>query len=65
MSENNLEQRVVTLEETISELKQFLQMSEKHKNWQKTYGMFSDDPGFEEMVRRGREYRKGQQEASS
>jgi len=65
MSQKDLEQRVATLEENVSKLKQLLQQSAKHKDWQKTFGMFADDPGFEEMVSRGREYRKTQQEADS
>ncbi|MCH7988142.1 MAG: hypothetical protein IID46_03210 [Planctomycetes bacterium] len=65
MSQKDLEQRVATLEEKVSLLKQLLQHSSKHKDWQKTFGMFADDPGFEEMVNRGREYRESQQEADS
>jgi hypothetical protein len=65
MSQKDLEQRVATLEEKVSQLKRLLQQSAKHKDWQKTFGMFADDPGFEEMVSRGREYRESQHEGNS
>ena len=65
MSQKDLEQRVATLEEKVSQLKRLLQQSSKHKDWQKTFGMFADDPGFEKMVSRGREYRESKHEADS
>ncbi len=46
----NLEERVSTLEKELTDLKKFVLGKPIEKNWQKTVGMSSDDPGFDEMI---------------
>lgn len=63
MSVSTIEERVERIEREISELKQqFLKPSTKPhpKAWLNTVGIFKDDPGFDEIVRLGREYRESQ-----
>lgn len=52
-----LEKRVEELERKSTELAQ--QSGRAKKNWQKTFGFSRDDVGFDDLVRRGREYRRG------
>jgi hypothetical protein len=53
-----LEQRVACLERELIDLKKFVQGGTAEKDWRTTFGMSRDDPGFEEMVRLGREIRE-------
>jgi hypothetical protein len=52
----------LTLEERVELLeKKFVELTGKgdtRKTWQRTFGMSRDDPGFEEMMRLGQEYRR-------
>jgi hypothetical protein len=57
MTLEQLERRVTELEREIAELRRELKPMHSLKNVAETFGMFADDPGFEEMVRLGREYR--------
>ena len=54
----NLEERVATLEKQLIDLKKIVQGKPVERNWQKTVGMSANDPGFQEMLRLGREYRE-------
>jgi hypothetical protein len=52
-----LERRMADLEKEMTDLKKTVQ-AEQGKDWRKTFGMSQNDPGFEEMVRLGREIRQ-------
>ena len=52
-----LEERVSTIEHQLEQLLAERKRTSKHA-WQTTVGDFADDPGFDEMVRLGREYRE-------
>ena len=53
-----LEQRVLALERELAEVKSNLTKKPSRESALATFGAFADDPGFEEMVRLGREYRE-------
>ena len=57
-----LEERVAALEDKIKEMEQ--QETDKPtdapRGWQRFVGAFQDDPGFEEAVRLGREWRESE-----
>jgi hypothetical protein len=56
-----LEQRVKELEEKVEELNGHLVSGEKRKkDWRRSFGIFENDPHFEEAVRLGREWREQQ-----
>ena len=57
-----LEQRVTTLENELSEVLQMLGKRRPQKDWRKTVGMSKEDPGFEEMIRLGKEIREQERE---
>ena len=57
MTLEQLERRVTELEREIAELRRELKPMRSFKNVTETFGMFADDPGFDEVVRLGREYR--------
>ena len=57
-----LEQRVTTLENELSEVKQMLGKGRPQKDWRKTVGMSKEDPGFDEMIRLGKEIREQERE---
>lgn len=58
MTLEQLERRVQDLETQVAELRRELRPLRPLGSVQETFGMFADDPEFEEIVRRGREYRK-------
>ena len=60
-----LETRVATLEREVEALKQLISLNNREKDWESTFGMFANDPGFEEVVRLGREYRERDREPES
>jgi hypothetical protein len=57
MTLKQLEQRVDDLERQVAELRES-QSLRPLESVQATFGMFADDPEFEEIVRLGRECRK-------
>jgi hypothetical protein len=57
---HTLEDRVGNLEKQVAELIRRIRLSEAGKDPLRTYGVFKDDPEFEEAVRLGREYREQQ-----
>ncbi len=59
----DLEVRVAHLEQELRELKQLvISTSDKPnpKAWRQTLGMFKDDPIFDAIIQKGREYRESQ-----
>jgi hypothetical protein len=58
MADQQLEQRVSELEREVSELRRELRPLRALGSIEETFGMFSDDPEFNEMVRLGREFRE-------
>lgn len=63
MSTTELEQRMEHLEHEVCEIKKLLRQpraKRDRKSWLRTVGIFKDDPGFQEIVRLGREYRESQ-----
>jgi hypothetical protein len=55
-----LEQRVEELEKKVAELSGKPSLSVRKKDPWRTFGIFKDDPDFQEAVRLGREYREQQ-----
>ena len=58
----SIEKRVADLENELNVLKQVVQSARAAKDWRKTVGMSSGDPGFDEMIRLGREFRQEKRE---
>lgn len=58
----DLEHRVTTLENEMSDVKQLLAGAGRQKDWRKSVGTSKDDPGFDEMIRLGREIRQQERE---
>jgi len=52
-----LEQRLVAVERELAELKMELKQKQK-RGWESTFGIFANDPVFDEVVRQGREWRE-------
>ena len=57
MTFEQLERRVNDLERQLAELRRDVQPLGRLNSVNKTFGMFGDDPEFDEIVRLGREYR--------
>jgi hypothetical protein len=55
-----IEERVAILEKELTSLKQVIQSTLLEKDWRKTCGMSANDPGFDDMIRLGREIRLAQ-----
>ncbi|NIL98264.1 MAG: hypothetical protein GTO53_10460 [Planctomycetales bacterium] len=61
----DLEQRVNALEHDMADVKQRLVSQHVTTDWRTTVGISKDDPGFEEMIRLGREIRQQDREDDS
>jgi hypothetical protein len=57
MTRASVEQRVAALESELERLKQAVQ-ADPRPWWQQIYGMFKDDPAYEEAMKLGRAYRE-------
>ena len=57
MTFEQLERRVNDLERQLAELRRDVQPLGRLNSVNETFGMFGDDPEFDEIVRLGREYR--------
>jgi hypothetical protein len=55
-----LEERVKELERKVAELSDKPGLAMRKKDPSRTFGIFQDDPDFQEAVRLGREYREQQ-----
>lgn len=60
-----IEERVAILEKELTRLKQVLQGTRVAKDWRKTFGLSANDPGFDDMIRLGREIREQDQEGEA
>ena len=63
MSTTELQERVALLEREVNDIKSQLvkAQSKPHpKAWLNTVGIFKDDPVFDAIVQKGREYRESQ-----
>ncbi|MEH2058598.1 MAG: hypothetical protein V7K97_21085 [Nostoc sp.] len=64
MTSQQIEQRLITLEQDIAQIKVLLQLSQsspvqaQKKWWEKIVGSAADDPTFDEAERLGREWRR-------
>ena len=58
MTLEQLEKKVNDLERQIAELRREIRPLSPLPSVQKTFGMFANDPEFDEIVRLGREYRR-------
>lgn len=62
MLNQKLEERVETLERQFAEFKQQMSSPAAPGDWRETFGMFRDDPEFDEILRAGREFRQRENE---
>lgn len=58
MTVQQLEQRLSDLERQVAALQSQLEPTRALANLQETFGMFANDPEFDEIVRLGREVRQ-------
>ena len=58
MSTGNVEERLSLLEQEVADLKRRLNETTPPRDaWKKTFGMFADDDGFDELLDEGRSCR--------
>ena len=60
----SLEERLSNVEKELAELRRLV-ASKTSKDWRKTFGMFADDPEFDEILRLGSEIRRGDRNGAS
>ena len=60
MTLEQLADRLTNLEDQFAEWKARAENDRPKGNWRATFGMFADDPEFDEILRLGREYREQQ-----
>lgn len=58
MTLQQLEERLLKLEDRFQELEKRIPPTSATKHWRDTFGMFADDADFDEVLRLGREYRE-------
>ncbi|ETX06839.1 MAG: hypothetical protein ETSY2_14680 [Candidatus Entotheonella gemina] len=58
MTLEQLEQKVNDLQRQVAELRRDIKPLRPLTHIEETFGMFADDPDFDEMVRLGRQYRE-------
>ena len=58
MTHQQLEQRVVELEQQLRSLAEQVRPLISNGNWRKTFGIFAEDEDFDDILRFGREYRE-------
>ena len=62
MTLEQLAQKVAELERQVDELRREVRPLRPLKTFGESFGMFANDPEFDEIVRLGREYRQSQRE---
>lgn len=58
MTLQQLERKVEELELQIAELRRELKPLKPFANIESTFGLFADDPGFDDVIQLGREFRE-------
>jgi hypothetical protein len=58
MTQLNLEERVAALEQQVAEIKEALANGVRPKDWRRTIGMFSDDPGMQAIFKQAMKFRE-------
>ena len=58
MTLEQLEYRLASLEDQFAKWKAHAEHDRPKGDWRATFGMFADDPGFDEILQLGREYRE-------
>ena len=58
MTLQQMEERLLELEDKFQKLEKRISHPSRTKPWRDTFGMFADDPDFDEVLRLGREYRE-------
>ena len=58
MTQRTLEQRVAKLEQQMAELQATLANGAQKKDWRRTIGMFTDDPGMQELFKEAMKIRE-------
>lgn len=58
MTVAELEKRVDALEKELANLRAIVGKSAEDRPWLRTFGVFANDPGFDEIVRLGRQWRE-------
>lgn len=64
MTDRPIEDRVAMLEREFEEFKHRFGQLKPH-DWRATFGMFADDPEFDEVLRLGREIRQRENDAQN
>ncbi len=65
MTLQQLEERLLKLEEKFQKLEKQIAPPSPAKPWRDTFGMFADDPDFDEVLRLGREFREQENQRKS
>jgi hypothetical protein len=58
MTLEQLERKVLDLERELADLRSELRPMRPFRSVEETFGLFANDPDFDEIVRLGREYRE-------
>ena len=65
MTLQQLEERLLELQEKVEELERRIPTVPPTKPWRDTFGMFADAPDFDDVLRLGREYREQENQRTS
>ncbi|MEQ1715941.1 MAG: hypothetical protein ABL907_08145 [Hyphomicrobium sp.] len=60
--DGTLAERMERLEQDVDRIKSEIASKPARKDWRSWCGTAKDDPGFDEMIRLGKEYRQSQRE---
>jgi len=58
MAQRTLKERVAELEQQVAELQAALANGARPKDWRRTLGMFTDDPGMQELFKEAMKIRE-------
>ena len=58
MAQSSLKHRMDVLEQELLKLKEQIKTPSEKPWWEELFGVYKDDPAFEEAMRLGREYRE-------
>lgn len=58
MAQRTLEERAAALEQQVAELKAAIANGHRQKDWRRTIGMFTDDPGMQELFKEAMKIRE-------